>query len=135
MNDWHEIDGERGLHLEIILDHYRDPHNKGPLADATFRYREARLSCGDDLEVAVRLGADGRVEEAKFDGSGCSMSVAAASMLTDFVKGKTVAELQALGEADVSRMLGFEVNASRLGCATLALKVLQRGLAEYLGKP
>lgn len=132
MNDWHDLGGDQGLYLENVLDHYRAPHNFGPLAEATFSHREMSLSCGDALELAVKLDDAGRVADAKFQGSGCALSVAAASMLTDYIKGRTVAELQALSQEDVFKLLGFEVGVSRLRCALLGLKTLELGLADHL---
>lgn len=129
MTDWHDLD--EGMYMENILDHNAHPHNRGPLPDADFRHEEESLSCGDRLALAARLDGD-RIAEARFEGSGCALSVAAASMLTDALVGKATKEALAMTDADVFRLLGFEVGISRLRCATLALKTFQQGLSGYL---
>ena len=132
MTDWHDLGSDQGMYLENIMEHYHAPHHRGPLAGATFSHHEFSLSCGDDLTFAVRLGDDGRVAEAMFDGTGCALSVAAVSMLTDHVLGKTIAELQQMDDKTIFTLLGFDVGISRLKCATLGLKTMQLGLANHL---
>jgi nitrogen fixation NifU-like protein len=131
MTDWHDLGSDQGMYLENIMEHYQAPHHHGPVADATFAHHEYSLSCGDNLTFAVRLDADGRVADAGFEGTGCALSVASVSMLADHVQGKTVEELRAMTDQDVFGLLGFDVGISRLKCATLGLKTMQTGLAEY----
>ena len=83
------------LYQELILDHYRRPRNKGTLARADAEGAVANPLCGDALTVTVALEGD-RVAEARFAGSGCSISQASASMMTQLVHGKTLAEVAAL---------------------------------------
>jgi NifU-like protein involved in Fe-S cluster formation len=134
MTDWHDNGSDQGMYLENVMEHYQTPRNRRPLPEATFSHHEYSLSCGDDLTVAVRLGDDGRVIETAFEGTGCALSVASVSMLTDFVRGKTLAELQALSDRDIFALLGFDVGISRLRCATLGLKTLQLGVSKHLGE-
>lgn len=85
------------LYLEVILDHNRRPRNYGPLADATCVERGINPLCGDELTLWLRMDGD-RIAEARFEGTGCAISRASASMMTGVVKGKTRAEADALIE-------------------------------------
>ena len=79
------------LYQEIILDHYRRPRNKGQVAPAARRAQDSNPLCGDELEVTARL-VDGKIAEIKFDGHGCSISQSSASIMTQKLTGKTLAE-------------------------------------------
>jgi nitrogen fixation NifU-like protein len=83
------------LYQEVILDHNRRPRNYGPLADATRVAKGHNPLCGDRLTLYVKLDAD-RVSDVKFEGSGCAISKASASLMTDAVKGRTIGEAMAL---------------------------------------
>jgi nitrogen fixation NifU-like protein len=96
---------------ELILDHYRRPRNRGPMARPDARAELRNPLCGDEVALALALDAEGRVREARFTGAGCSISQASASMLTQLVAGKTVAEAAALGER-FARMLGGDAAAA-----------------------
>jgi len=116
------------LYQENILDHYRDPRNAGRLADASFSRRETNYSCGDDVELFVKLDRSGKVSEVRFDGHGCAISQAATSMLTEHIKGLTRRQLLELTDADMLKLLGIAIGPSRLRCATLGFKALRSGL-------
>ncbi len=126
-----DLIGDEQMYMENILDHSKHPHNAGTIPNATFMHQEVNTSCGDAISIYVKL-ADGKVTDVKFDGHGCAISQASVSMLTDFVKGKTVAELQALTKEDIFGLLGITVGMTRLRCALLGLKTLEIGLAEHL---
>ncbi len=132
MTHFHDqLIGDEAMYKENILDHYREPRNAGRLDPCTFSHKELNQSCGDTIEMFVLLDA-GRVTGVRFDGQGCAISQAAASMLTDFVKGKIVDELRALGKDDVFAMLGVPVGPTRIRCALLGLLTIQAGLNDYL---
>jgi len=116
------------IYQENILDHYRHPHNAGRLAGPSFKRRETNYSCGDDVELFVKLDAADKVVDAKFDGHGCAISQAATSMLTDSIRGLTKEQLKKLTAKDVLELLGIPIGAGRMRCATLGLKALQAGL-------
>jgi len=128
-----QLEGDEAMYRENILDHYREPHNKGRLEDATFRHQELNPSCGDTIELFVKLDG-GKVADVRFDGHGCAISQAAVSMLTDHLKGMDVAALQALAKEDVFRLLGVEVGMTRLRCALLGLRTLEVGLQNHLNR-
>ena len=96
-------DDIRELYQEVILDHGKHPRNFRHPAEANREAHGNNPLCGDRLTVYVTLGADQRIEDAAFEGRGCAISVASASMMTDIVKGKTVKEVEALFD-DFHRM-------------------------------
>ena len=118
---------EQLIYKENILDHYRNPHNTGRLDAPSFSHREMNTSCGDDIDLTVKIGENGTVDDIRFDGRGCAISQAAVSMLTDHVKGMAPDEIMKLGQADIMRLLGVPVGPTRLKCALLGLKTLQKG--------
>ena len=115
---------------EHILDHYLHPRNRGTLENADLVGQLDNPTCGDTVRFAVRLDGE-RVQEARFEGRGCVLSLAAASMLTQEIIGKSVAEIKVMGQSDVFRMLGLELGPVRAKCGLLALRALQQGLAEW----
>ena len=116
------------LYREIILDHYRNPRNKGILDPADFSHEDTNPLCGDEVRIDLRV-ADGRVETVRFSGRGCAISMAAASVLTEMVEGKTVDEVKAIGRDDLLEELEAPIGPARMKCATLGLKVLKAGLS------
>lgn len=119
------------FYRENILDHYRNPRNRGTLEGAQIRYEDLNPLCGDQIRFEVRLDDRGRVEAAAFDGRGCAISQASASMLTEAVQGKSLDEIKAMDRDDVLALLGIPLSPVRLKCALLALKVLQAGVYRF----
>ncbi len=117
------------LYMENILDHYKHPHNAGRLEAAQLHARELNPSCGDVIELFLQTDAHGKIEAVKFDGTGCAVSQASVSMLTDALKGMTVEEAERLSETDILKMLGIDVGPMRLKCAMLSLRTLKSALA------
>lgn len=114
---------------ERIVDHYRHPRNQGVLDDADLSAQLDNPVCGDVVRVDVRLDGQ-RVAAARFSGRGCVLSVAAASLLTEELQGKSVEELRALQDEDVFEMLGFRPGPVRARCGLLSLHALQAGLKQ-----
>src|SRR5258708_21572785 len=83
------------FYREFILDHYKNPHNFGELADATHRYHDTNPLCGDEITMFLKIGTDQTVEDVAFSGKGCAISQASASILTDQGRGKTLDEPKA----------------------------------------
>ena len=113
------------LYRENILEHYKRPHNWGRLDDATVEFEDNNPLCGDTLLVQLKVAEDGTIEDLRFDGHGCAISQAAASMTGDEVKGMKVADLMKLDREFVLELLGIDISATRMKCALLSLKVLK----------
>lgn len=138
------------LYREVILDHYRSPRNKGKLDDATVVVELKNPVCGDEITLYLKL-AGGVVEAVSFEGRGCSISQASASMMTQIVRGKTLAEALDLVErfkgmvrgelsaaevdlGDLEALQGVSKFPVRVKCAVLAWEALKRGLESEEGR-
>jgi nitrogen fixation NifU-like protein len=115
------------LYRELILDHYHNPRNKELLDPADIDYEEDNPVCGDLIHLTLRVDENDVVTAVGWDGHGCAISQASASMLYDTLVGKTLDEIRELGRDDILDMLGIELGPVRLKCALLALKVLKAG--------
>jgi len=116
------------LYREIILDHYKNPRNRGTLDPNDFSYEDENPLCGDKIRIDVRLDENQRVKEVAFVGRGCAISQASASMLTEEIMGKTLEEIKQIGKDDILEMLGgIQLGPTRIKCALLSLKVLKAG--------
>ena len=133
------------LYRSVIMDHYKNPRNKGSLEENSVTIDMNNPTCGDRIHLTLKLN-DGIVEDAKFDGEGCSISMSSASMMTQIVKGKKLEEAleladifskMMLGEdfddekydlGDVEALQGVSKFPARIKCATLAWKAMEKGV-------
>ena len=115
------------LFCENILEHYKHPRNRGTLEDPDYTYEDSNPLCGDRLRMDFRV-RDGVIVETRFVGHGCSISQAAASMLSEKLEGMRLEDARRIGRGDVLDMLGIELGPVRLKCALLALKTMKAGL-------
>jgi len=117
------------LYRENILEHYKRPHNWSPpapeLERVDYEFHDLNPLCGDDLTVKLLVDEDERIEGVRFEGHGCAISQAAASMASDEVKGMKLADVLSLDRTFVLDLLGIDISAQRLKCALLSLKVLK----------
>lgn len=118
------------LYREIILDHARNPRKPGILNPADVDHEERNPLCGDRLRLTMRIGADGRITDVAWDGEGCAISQAVASMLSEEIIGKTLEEVQAIGKEEIFEMVGIPLTINRVKCALLALKTLIIGTSD-----
>lgn len=118
------------LYREQILDHYGNPRNEGALDNPDISQERENPVCGDVVRLDIKL-EDGRVSEAAFGGQGCVISMASASMFTEEIQGKTIAELKAMDDDDIFEMLGVDLGPSRANCGVLPLRALQEGLSRW----
>jgi nitrogen fixation NifU-like protein len=124
------------IYKETILDHYRHPRNYGDLPNANAHAKDSNVLCGDVIEMQLRVNAN-RINDARFRGEGCAISVATASMLTEFSKGKSISEIKKLGKEEVIRLLGVDPGPARVECVLLGLNVLKAAIAaqQSIGVP
>ena len=115
------------LFREAIIDHYKHPRHKGKLEDADVHRHETNPFCGDEVTIFLSI-ADDTVADASFEGRGCAISQASASMMMEEIIGMPVDELKQWGKEDVLDLLGIEIGPVRLKCALLPLKALKAGL-------
>ncbi|MBN1178968.1 MAG: iron-sulfur cluster assembly scaffold protein [Anaerolineae bacterium] len=114
---------------ERILDHYQRPRHRGSLEAPLAVGEIDNPVCGDQVRIAVRLDADERVTAA-FDGEGCILSMAAASMLAEHVQGRPLSDVRALTDQDILDLMEVELGPVRVKCALLPLRALQAALEE-----
>ena len=119
------------MYMEHILDLYKNPLNFGILDNADFKERCFNPSCGVEVEVQVKL-KDDKVDDIKFIGRGCAISVAAASLLTENIKGKLLNDINNLTREDMMELVGIEVGPARVKCITCSLVSLREGIRSYL---
>jgi nitrogen fixation NifU-like protein len=131
------------LYRRVIMDHYKNPRNRGTLDEQSVTVNLNNPTCGDRIQLQLQL-EDGKVKLAKFTGEGCSISLSSASMMTEAVKGKTLDEALSLadkfssfmkGEAaefedyeDIEALSGVSKFPARIKCATLAWNALRKGI-------
>lgn len=135
------------LYRQVIMDHYKNPRNKGVLEDDSLTINMNNPTCGDRIQLTLKL-EDGKVADAKFEGEGCSISMSSASMMTQAIKGKNIKEALKLSKVFSDMMLGKEYDEddldlgdiealqgvsqfpARIKCATLAWKAMEKGINE-----
>src|SRR3989442_7566754 len=116
------------MYQEQIVNDYKRPRNKGPLAGARKNARDSNPLCGDEVVLHVKVDGSDRIAEVKFEGQGCAISQASASMLTTMVKGMPLSDAEGLGRDAVMKQLGIPLSAVRLKSALLSFHVLELAL-------
>jgi len=135
------------LYRQVIMDHYKNPRNRGTLPEESVTIDMNNPTCGDRIELHLLI-EDGKVKDAKFDGEGCSISMSSASMMTQAVKGEdvdhaikmsTIFSKMMLGEdvedvdfdlGDIEALQGVSKFPARIKCATLAWKAMEKAVAS-----
>ncbi len=122
------------FYREFILDHYKRPRNFGTLEDPDITNEEDNPLCGDRIRIDLKLRED-RVADVRFKGEGCAISQAAASILTERVKGTPLERARNFTKEEMLEALGVPLSPIRLQCGLLALKVLKDGLCRLKRQP
>ncbi|MBI2175987.1 SUF system NifU family Fe-S cluster assembly protein [Candidatus Woesearchaeota archaeon] len=130
MNKETAADAIEELYREEIMDHYQNPRNFGEMANADASYHDYNPVCGDEITMQLKI-ENGTVTEAMFTGKGCAISQAAASMLTEEVKGKTIKGAVAMTKDDMLKIIRINPGPVRVKCALLALRAMQKGIVQY----
>lgn len=115
------------LYREAILDHYKRPRRKGHLENPDVQVREHNPFCGDEITIELKM-ADGQISDASFDGRGCAISQATASMLMEDIVGTPITEVEQWDQEFILDMLGIEIGPVRMKCALLALNAIKTGI-------
>ncbi|WP_112181754.1 MULTISPECIES: Fe-S cluster assembly sulfur transfer protein SufU [Paraliobacillus] len=141
------FDNLETLYRQVIMDHYKNPRNRGSFEEESLTINMNNPTCGDRIQLHL-LVEDNQVKDAKFDGEGCSISLSSASMMTQAVKGRTVNEALEMSQMFSDMMLGKDVDTekhefgdiealqgvakfpARIKCATLAWKAMEKGIKE-----
>ena len=119
------------IYREIILDHYRNPRNKGKLSGADVSIHDSNPLCGDEIDIHLKVEED-KIKDIKFEGRGCAISQASASMLTEMIIDKPLNTIKDLTKEDILENIGLmNLGPARIKCALLSLKVLKLGMVKY----
>lgn len=119
------------IYREIILDHYRNPRNKGRLTNPDVTVHDSNPLCGDEIDIHLKVDED-MIREIKFEGRGCAISQASVSMLTEMVLDKPLTLVKDLAKEDILENIGLtNLGPARIKCALLSLKVLKMAMIKY----
>ena len=122
------------MYKEIILDYYKNPRNRGTIEKPDSKAKDSNPLCGDVVEMQLKF-SDGKVSDIKFNGDGCAISQASASMLTELVMGKSIEDVRKIDKTVLLENLGSpNLGAVRIKCALLPLKVMKTAVYDYLGE-
>ena len=116
------------LYREVIIEHYKNPSYRGKLDPHDISFADNNPLCGDHIQIDLRVDADGKITDARFDGHGCAISQASADLLMESIIGKPVEEVKQLNKDFILELLGIDLGSVRLKCALLSLKVLKAGV-------
>ena len=116
---------EQDIYEEHVLDHYEDPYHRGPLQEATHAHEANNPLCGDVIHIDLKLDPDGKIVEAWFEGEGCVISQASASMLIEKIEGKTLDEVKEFSADQMLELFGPKLTPNRQKCCLLSWRVLQ----------
>jgi len=124
---------EEEIYKENLLDHYKNPRNKGTIKDANICHRELNPICGDEIKVYLKVEKNNKTKkeeivDAKFEGHGCAISQASISMLTEKLKGMNIKDVMKIDQEEILEMLGIKIGIVRMKCAMLSLKAVHYGL-------
>ena len=118
----------------MIIDYSRNPLNYGEIENPDVTFHDSNPLCGDSIDIDLKID-DNKISDIKFHGKGCAICMACSSVLTEITKGKSIDEVKKITKNDILGELGLEnLQAVRIKCALLSLKVLKLALYSYLGK-
>jgi nitrogen fixation protein NifU and related proteins len=120
------------IYPDRVMDHYEDPYHRGECEQATHRHHEKNPICGDEIFIEMRLDTEGKIREAWFDGDGCCISQASASMLMEAIEGKNVEEVKAFSAEDMLTLFGPRLTPNRQKCCLLPWQVVLAALHSPL---
>ena len=118
------------IYREFLLDHYKNPRNKSIMKNPDIRRLDNNPTCGDMIEVFVKLDKN-MVKDISFQGNGCVISMASASILMEELKGKSLDDIKKMSTDDTLKLLNLKLTPTRVKCAMLALSAIKKGMMDY----
>jgi len=119
------------IYAEKIISYYEHPHNKGLIKKPDTKFREFNTTCGDDITVYIKI-ENKVIKDVKFNGNGCAISIASASLITDYIKNKEISTIEKLDFNIIKELLGIDPGPVRMKCAALSLKAIKQALKKLL---
>ena len=122
------------IYHEMIVDYSRNPINYGEIENPDVTFHDSNPLCGDSIDIDMKIN-ENKITNIKFHGKGCAICMACSSVLTEITKGKSIDKARTIEKNDILSELGLEhLQAVRIKCALLSLKVLKSALYTYIGK-
>src|SRR3989338_1655051 len=131
MQTFEGVDADQ-MYREHILDHYKNPRNKGILKNALHQHENNPL-CGDEVDIYMTFDGD-KIKEVSFVSQGCAISQASASILTESIKNKNISTITTMKQHDMKELLGIDVTPMRVKCMMLPLKAAKMIIFRHLGR-
>jgi nitrogen fixation protein NifU and related proteins len=125
---------DRQAYIEFLLDHYQNPRHRGRIEDADVTVTGNNPSCGDIVTLYIKQGDGERLDSVHFEGEGCTISMAGASIVSELADEKSIDELLAMDVDDIVELMGKDVVVSRVRCATIGIGTLKAGIEELRAK-
>lgn len=122
------------IYAENVLDHYRHPRNKGKPPQVTVSHEEKNESCGDEVTIHLQIEND-VIRSVRWEGTGCAISQAAMSLLSEKLEGMSKENTEALRQSDVFKLLGVPIGPRRYQCALIGLLALKNALHTLKSEP
>lgn len=119
---------EEDIYQEHVMDHYEDPYHRGHCSSCTHAHEDRNPLCGDRIHLELEVSPEGKIAQAWFDGEGCCISQASASMLCEAVEGKSLDEAKAFSAKDMLELFGARLTPNRQKCCLLSWRVLQQAM-------
>jgi nitrogen fixation NifU-like protein len=119
------------IYSEIILDHFKNPQNKKKMENPSTQAKEENPLCGDHLKIYLKIDQNNKIIKATFEGEGCAISQASASMLTEKLKGKSLNQIEKLKNEEIFKMLNIQISPGRSKCALLSLNTTKKAIKNF----
>ena len=117
------------IYKENILDHYKNPRNRGELKKYTIKQKQVNPLCGDEIEIYIQI-EDKKIKEISFKGKGCAISIAATSIITEYVKDKNRDQIKKVSQSELEELIHIKPSIVRLKCMMLGLNTIKGALEE-----
>lgn len=121
------------IYSENIMDHYKDPRNFGSIKNANASFKDSNPFCGDNINVQLVID-DNKIIDLRYECEGCAISKASSSIISEKIKGMNINEVLKLNKDFVLKCLGIQLNPTRLKCALLSLRAIQKAIVKYMGE-
>jgi nitrogen fixation NifU-like protein len=119
------------MYAENILDHYKNPRRSGKIKNATVTVKKSNPMCGDRVEVQLKIGKNGVIEDAGFTGEGCAISTAGISMFMEQIVGKNASDVLEISYEDFCESMGISLSSARAKCALLGFFAVKKALENF----